>query len=128
MKDFDYEKAKAGAEVCTSDGREVKIIDFESPVNDLPIMAYVKNLYGEWRGCMFSRDGEGVLMRLKLKPKIRTGYVLMDARKGSLYLCGRPIPYVEYPFDKREAAENTKRDIEKNFDVSITIATITWEE
>lgn len=41
MKTFDLEKAKAGAKVCTRDGKEARIICFDM-AGDYPIVALVK--------------------------------------------------------------------------------------
>lgn len=46
MKEFDLEKAKAGAKVCTRDGREVRIVCFDRK-STYPIVALVRNNDGE---------------------------------------------------------------------------------
>lgn len=43
MKPFDLEKAKAGRQVCTRDGRPVRIIDFNIKSEGHPILALVDN-------------------------------------------------------------------------------------
>ena len=42
MKEFDYEKAKAGAPVCTRDGRPARIICWDRKDDYYPIMALVE--------------------------------------------------------------------------------------
>ncbi len=46
MKEFDLEKAKAGAPVCLRDGRKAKIICFDAN-NDHPIVVLVKSVWGK---------------------------------------------------------------------------------
>mgnify|MGYP006916071273 CR=1 FL=1 len=44
MKEFDYEKAKAGAPVCTRDGRPARIVCWDALGGDLPILALVAEM------------------------------------------------------------------------------------
>lgn len=56
MKEFNLEKAKAGAKVCTRDGREARIICFDMD-NNYSIVALVKNKDGEEGVSTYLSDG-----------------------------------------------------------------------
>lgn len=57
MKKFDIEKAKAGAKVCTKDGRKARIICFDKYNTDRPIVALVR--YDDYESIfMYSNNGE----------------------------------------------------------------------
>lgn len=57
MKEFDLRKAKAGAPVCTRDGRNVRIICYDMKSLCFPIAALID--YGEYEVCVaFTLDGK----------------------------------------------------------------------
>lgn len=59
MKDFDIEKAKAGAPVCTREGRKVRIVCFDVKNNVFPILALAENPNGTDEDIMtYTRDGK----------------------------------------------------------------------
>ncbi len=54
MKEFDLEKAKAGAKVCTRDGRQVHISRFDGGNHVYPIVASIE---GQEAPCYFTNEG-----------------------------------------------------------------------
>lgn len=56
MKKFDLEAAKAGAEVCTRDGREVRIICFDAK-SKYPILALIRRGDGKESLYTYTIDG-----------------------------------------------------------------------
>jgi len=59
MKEFDYEKAKAGAPVCTREGRKVRIVCFDVKGDKYPILALAENPNGVDEDIMwYTRDGK----------------------------------------------------------------------
>lgn len=125
MKNFDLEKAKAGAPVCTRDGKPVRIICFDyqeygrqDADEKFPIIALVKYdegerafIYRESGKCILSNDYEDELMMASVK---REGWVLVD--KGDC---------IAHIYDTREEAEE---DAEREMIDYSAIAHIEWEE
>lgn len=56
MKEFDLEKAKAGAQVCTRNGREARIVCFDAK-GITPIVALVTTKTGSDRVLRYRKDG-----------------------------------------------------------------------
>lgn len=123
MKEFDIEKAKAGAPVCTRDGRPVRIIcwDYQEygqqeADEKFPIIALVKEDKGE-RAYAYREDGKCYIHKedeLMMAPVKREGWVIIDGNS-----CLSDIHTSEYEaikFAEREMIDYT------------TIAHIEWEE
>ncbi len=123
MKEFDIEKAKAGAPVCTRDGRPVRIICFDyqeygqqDADEEFPIIALVKYdkgerafTYRESGKCRINKDDELVMAPVK-----REGWVLIA---GDSCLC-------DIHKSEGDAIKFAKR---KKIDYT-AIAHIEWEE
>lgn len=91
MKPFDIEKAKQGHQVCTRDGKKVRILCYDMKVYpDLPILALVENgdreiisayhLNGEYSVDGMAGRGEDLMM-VSVKHK---GYINV-AKVGDVY-------------------------------------------
>ena len=57
MKEFDLEKAKAGAEVCTREGGYAKITTFDNGIVKFPITAIIEQ-YGYEVSGAFTNKGQ----------------------------------------------------------------------
>ena len=123
MKEFDLEKAKAGAPVCTRDGRPARIIcwdyqghDWEKEEDKFPIIALVKCYDGE-RAFLYRETGKtrDKKIDLMMAPVKHEGWVLID-----------PEPHcMAHIYDTREEAE---KDAEREMIDYLAIAHIEWEE
>ena len=123
MKEFDIEKAKAGAPVCTRDGRPARIIcwDFqeygqEKAKDKFPIIALVKCDKGE-RAYAYRESGKCAIHKddeLMMAPVKHEGWVIID--KGSCFS--------EIHESKEKAMEFAERE---EYDYT-AIAHIEWEE
>ena len=123
-KPFDLEKAKAGEEIITEDGRAVRIICYDSnAIDGYPIRAYVDKTIVYW---YYNKDGECSAglnrLRLHIAPK-RQGYFMnvykRDTRDDSpsYFTDG----YMYYTSDEAE------QRIIKNFNF-VKTARIMWDE
>ena len=118
MKEFDYEKAKAGAPVCTRDGRPVRIVCFDAKGDSFIILALSPNETGieipfwyDKKGRYFRDNPNCDLMMATVKHE---GWVLVDK--------GQCIAYI---YDTKEEAEE---DAEREMITYSAIAHIEWEE
>lgn len=130
MKEFDLEKAKAGAPVCTRDGRSARIICWDSGINcygrKYPIVAIIDTIdgnpsktlesYNEQGRCQLSGINRDDLMMASVK---REGWVYLSYKDG-LLRSSRFI-YETAEFAKK-AARNAANDKEW------WITKIEWEE
>lgn len=131
MKEFDIEKAKAGAPVCTRDGRPVRIIcwDFKEYGRkeldeQFPIIALVKYdegerafTYRESGKCRVNKDDELVMAPVKHEGWVNL-YMPDDGFEVVGELVGRSV---------FESEENAKKVAIGN-DAYIATAKIEWEE
>lgn len=125
MREFDIEKAKAGAPVCTRDGRPVRIIcwDFQEygqqeADEKFPIIALVKEDKGE-RPYAYRESGKCKIDKndeLVMAPVKREGWVVINPEEKHCF------PRV---FDTQEEAE-TKASSSKITD--LVVSRIEWEE
>lgn len=133
MKPFDLEKAKAGAPVCTRDGRNVRIICFDRETdNDYSIVALAKSpmkedLYFHDREGRFS-PGKDSPNDLFMKTIEHTAYVVVYAElgnKGTSYQFVSPMIFRE-----KQKAEEYKRELgSRNGSYYPSwVAEIKWEE
>lgn len=125
MKEFDIEKAKAGAPVCTRDGRPARIICFDyqeygkqEADEKFPIIALVKEdkgerafTYRESGKCEIDKDDE-----LMMAPVKREGWVLIHPAGPQC---------IAHIYDTKEEAEE---DAEREMITYSAIAHIEWEE
>lgn len=129
MKEFDIEKAKAGAPVCTRDGRPVRIIcwDFQEygqqeADEKFPIIALVKEDKGE-RAYVYRESGKCKINKndeLMMAPVKREGWinVYRPSNEGKYIVSG--VAY-ETESEAKEAGLNKKITY-------ITTIKIEWEE
>lgn len=124
MKEFDIEKAKAGAPVCTRDGRSVRIICFDFQEYGMkeadekyPIIALVKEdkgervfVYRESGKCKIDKNDELVMAPVK-----HEGWVLIDPEQQC----------IAHIYDTKEEAEE---DAEREKIAYSAVAHIEWEE
>lgn len=130
MKDFDIEKAKAGAPVCTRGGMSARIICWDSGIicNDrnYPIVAIIGTIdedfpktvdsYDEQGRCQLSGKSPDDLMMASTK---REGWVYLSYKDG-LLRSSRCV------YETAEFAKKTARNIVN--DKEWWIARIEWEE
>lgn len=136
MKEFDLEKAKAGAPVCTRDGRPARIIcwdyqghEVEKEEDKFPIIALVKFYDGEraflYRETGKTRDKKLDLMMLPVKHE---GWVrLYKTDDGKQYISAEPI----YPSLKSAESAVSNNKQEYGDDViwtPIAYGHVEWEE
>ena len=82
MKEFDLEKAKAGAPVCTREGKKARIICCDANNEGYPIIALVENdehtemPYSYTRHGLFDMDGESPMDLMMLVQK-HEGYITL---------------------------------------------------
>ncbi len=81
MKEFDYEKARAGARLCTRDGRPARIVswDAKSPDGVYPIVALVQLDVDDEEVDVFSK--KGLFYGLESAPSPRD-LMLADCEEG----------------------------------------------
>lgn len=125
MREFDIEKAKAGAPVCTRDGRPVRIICFDyqeygqqEADEKFPIIALVKYDEGE-RAYVYRESGKCRVDKndeLVMAPVKREGWVVINPEEKRCFQC---------VFDTQEEAD-TKASSSKTTD--LVVAHIEWEE
>lgn len=130
MKEFDIEKAKAGAPVCTRDGRPVRIICFDyqeygqqEADEKFPIIALVKEdkgerayVYRESGKCKIDKNDELVMAPVKHEGWVNL-YMSEDGFKEAGEYVGRNI------FVSEEIAKEAA--VSEGY---ITTAHIEWEE
>lgn len=126
MKDFDYDKAYAGAAVCTKDGIPVRIVCWDADIrfegNTYPILALVsmyKDKVADEVPVSYTEDGKGFRgsdsrLDLAMVPVKHEGWVIID--KGSCFS--------EIHESKEKAMEFAERE---EYDYT-AIAHIEWEE
>lgn len=125
MKEFDIEKAKAGAPVCTRDGRPVRIICFDfqeyghqEADEKFPIIALVKCDKGE-RAYVYRESGKCRMDKnddLMMAPVKREGWVLIHPAGPQC---------IAHIYDTKEEAEE---DAEREMITYSAVAHIEWEE
>lgn len=133
MKDFDIEKAKAGAPVCTREGRKVRIVCFDVKGDKYPILALAENPNGVDEDIMwYTRDGKyydheldfgqsvNDLMMATIKHEGWVNIFKHETSRNDFDICG-PI----FPDD--ETAKNNVFHPDKRYNYITTIH-IEWEE
>ena len=127
MKEFDYEKAKVGAAVCTKDGNTVRIVCWDADIrfdgNTYPILALVsryKDKVADEAPVSYTEDGKELRGRdsrldLAMVPVKHEGWVNINPEKK---YCFSNI------FDTQEAAEA----IASSATIEHVVVHIEWEE
>lgn len=125
MREFDLEKAKKGAPVCTRDGRPARIICFDyqeygqqEADEKFPIIALVKEDKGE-RAYAYRESGKCRVDKndeLVMAPVKREGWVLIHPAGTQC---------IAHIYDTKEEAEE---DAEREMITYSAIAHIEWEE
>lgn len=121
MKEFDLEAAKAGVEVCTRDGREVRIICFDAK-SEYPILALIMCGDGKEYLYTYTIDGHFIDVAdfpsdLFMSPTKHEGWV-------NIYLCS------DGSFMSCVIVYDTEEEAKKSSDDPFYVATakIEWEE
>lgn len=123
MKKFDIELAKAGAPVCTREGRPARIVCWDRKNDEYPVIAllgdfeYDIETYTVYGGKYkeFELEDDDDLM---MAPTTHTVYVILYRSATG------EIRVSQFVFDTREEAEKWRASITD----AITIGEITWEE
>jgi hypothetical protein len=134
MKKFDLEKAKAGAPVCTRDGKPVRIICWDAKDPNYPIVALVDNFDTETAETytddgFWQKDKTDNELNLMMATVKHEGYVLIVKARYSPHILLRnarsdfSAHCRIFPSERaaREAADAEKYTYE-------AIAHIEWEE
>jgi hypothetical protein len=134
MKKFDLEKAKAGAPVCTRDGKPVRIICYDAKDPNYPIVALVDNFDTETAETytddgFWQRDKTDNGLNLMMASTKREGWVNIFKGRFSL---GEPMVFGPIWSDEEFARNNAHNCIvttdgkpDKEY---ITTTHIEWEE
>ena len=134
MKKFDLEKAKAGAPVCTRDGKPVRIICYDAKDPNYPIVALVDNFDTETAETytddgFWQRDKTDNGLNLMMATTKREGWVNIFRGRFSL---GEPMVFGPIWSDE-EFARNNAHDCIVTTDGKpdkeyVTTTHIEWEE
>lgn len=120
MKEFNLEKAKQGAKVCTRDGRSVRILCFDAK-GEYPIVALVDYKGGEGveiytKGGKFGRNGLCPERDLMLVGEKHEGWVVVNTSSNRTY---------DYVYDTKEQALEAEKEIMGDY---TSVAKIEWED
>ena len=126
MKPFNLEQAKAGAPVCTRDGRPVRIVCYDLKGHkNYPILALVESSVGVESTVSYALNGYHSLdtdtgVDLMMAPVKREGWV-------NLYTCHSGATatdqYAVYPSEKEARSQ-----VRKGNGVYVATAKIEWED
>ena len=121
MKEFDYEKAKAGAPVCTRDGRPARIVCWDGKGGNMPILALVATNDGCELAYWYNEKGESGcdVGNLMMVPTKQEGWLY-------LYYDGPDVYTSHCVFRTKEDASKAAREIVR--DGETQIVKIEWEE
>ena len=126
MKPFNLEQAKAGAPVCTRDGRPVRIVCYDLKGHkNYPILALVESSVGVESTVSYALNGHNSLdsetdIDLRMASVKREGWV-------NLYTCHSGATatdqYAVYPSEKEARSQ-----VRKGNGVYVATAKIEWED
>lgn len=126
MKKFDYEKAKAGAPVCTRDGRPARIVCWDVKYVSYSILALIKDESGYESVMLYTNKGKVFVPELNvgshnsdlmMAPVKHDGWVHVNDEMG--------IPFIMHgKIYKTKEQANAAPKAER----FITVAKIEWEE
>lgn len=94
IRPFDLEAAKAGAPVCTRDGRPARIICTDCRDKDFPIVALVTDDVGVENPCTYTAggniyaDGHPADGDLRMQVRTRTGWINIYPHKEERWMMG----------------------------------------
>ncbi len=121
MKEFDLEKAKAGAPVRTIDGTSVRIICYDRK-GDFPIVALLN--YGQKNEEVYHYDVSGKT-RYHIKNKGKNLVMESTEHEGWINIYNISGNYrISFVYSSKEAAEEAVADLDKY----VTTIKIEWEE
>ena len=133
MKEFDLEKAKDGAPVCTREGRKVRIVCFDVKGDKYPILALAENPNGVDEDIMwYTRDGKYYDPELDFGQSVddlmmattkHEGWVNIYRNEGVYNIA----PRVHSSKERARSLASDYIDMDKRFDYDATIH-IEWEE
>lgn len=122
MKAFDYDKAKAGAEICTKDGNSVRVVCWDKSGKGKKQIVALIMIEGAEKLLLYKKDGtpestqeDG--MRLMMKPVLKEGWVVIPSEQGDDTIAiDEGVIYTDY-----NVALAAKDD-------GFKIGHVTWEE
>lgn len=129
MKKFDYNKAKAGAEICTKSGNNVRVVCWDKNSNGTKQMVVLIERAGTEKILLYNTDGtpdsyQDDGMELIMKPKLHDGWVLVlnggDDEQQPIVGEGGYIYETE-----QDAYESNEETVNRGIN---RIAHIVWEE
>lgn len=110
MKPFDLERAKAGAKVCTRDGRSARIICFDRKQHTYPIVALIQHEFKKYEEDLTTHCNDGKRCPtqeqredLFMVPVKKEGWVNVYTDRDRYYTGG-------YIYPTKEEAERQKSD------------------
>lgn len=126
MKEFDLEKAKAGAPVCTREGRKVRIVCFDVKGDKYPILALAENPNGVDEDIMwYTRDGKYYDPELDFGQSV-DDLMMADVTHGGWVLIDPEVKHCfSFVFDTQEEAEAKASTATI---AHVVVAHIEWEE
>ena len=126
MKPFNLEQAKAGAPVCTRDGRPVRIVCYDlKGYKNYPILALIEDTVGAESTISYALNGHQSL-------DSKTGLDLMMAsvkREGwvNLYTCHSGATATDQ-YDLYHSEKEARSQVLKDNGVYVATVKIEWEE
>ena len=125
MKKFDLEKAKAGAPVCTREGRKVRIVCFDVKNDKFPILALAENPDGTEDIMTYTRDGKYYNNELGFGQS-EDDLMMADVTHGGWVLIDPEVKHCfPFVFDTQEEAEAKASTATI---AHVVVAHIEWEE
>ena len=123
MKEFDLEKAKAGAPVCTRDGRPARIVCWDALGDQVPILALVteKSPSGELFELPYWYDEKGERYDDHERDLMMAGI----KHEGWVLICPVGPQCIAHIYKTKKEAEE---DAEREIIAYSAIAHIEWEE
>lgn len=100
MKEFNYERAKAGDPVCTRDGRDARIVCWDIKCKAFQLVVAIADEYAEEFVLVYNKDGKitggaGNTLDLFMKPIKKTYWVNVKIYKGRRHIGTYPIEIEE---------------------------------
>lgn len=125
MKPFDLEKAKAGAKVCTRDGRSARIICFDRKQQTYPIVALIQHEFKKYEEDLTTHCKDG--KRCPTLEQREDLFMAPEKKEGwlNVFRDGDTIFTDTYIYPTKEDAKRGKRTEEPPY---IGTFKIEWEE
>lgn len=125
MKEFNLEKAKEGAPVCTRDGRPARIVCWDVKDVNYSILALAKADNGNESVMLYTNDGKYFIPELNVGSYDSDLMMAPVKREGWVLICPVGPQCIAHIYDTKEEAEE---DAEREMITYSAIAHIEWEE